>query len=182
MKRIVILYIAMSLDGFIADENGGVAWLNGQGTETKPDNSYSEFIKNIDTVILGMTTYNQVITELSPQSWPYEDIKSYVFTSKSINNIKSKENIEFINSDIVKFIENLKNQEGKDIWICGGASIVNQLVEHNLIDEYHLTIIPTILGKGIRLFSNNNQTILLKCDKTVVYDGMVTAIYSKREG
>lgn len=180
MKRKVILYIAMSLDGFIADENGGVDWLVGQDNETEPDNSYSEFIKDIDTVILGITTYNQVINELSPQLWPYEDMKSYVFTSKCTSNINSKENIEFVNGDIVKFIENLKKQEGKNIWICGGASVVNQLIKYNLIDEYYMTIIPTILGKGIRLFSDNNQNILLKCNKIVEYDGMITVNYSKR--
>ena len=64
--RNIILYIAMSLDGYIADENGGVDWLSGQDPEDKSESSYPEFVQSIDTVIMGWETYHQVITELSP--------------------------------------------------------------------------------------------------------------------
>lgn len=61
MKK-VILFIAMSLDGYIADKNGNVDWLQGQGGESEDIDSYSEFIKDVDTVIMGWNTYNQIVT------------------------------------------------------------------------------------------------------------------------
>ena len=72
MKKIS-LFIAMSLDGYIADSKGSVKWLNGQGTDGDNIDVYSEFVKDIDTVIMGWNTYHQIITELSPDEWVYKD-------------------------------------------------------------------------------------------------------------
>lgn len=64
--RKIVLYIAMSLDGYIADANGGVSWLRGQDPDNESEGSYPEFVRDIDTVVMGWETYHQVITELSP--------------------------------------------------------------------------------------------------------------------
>lgn len=177
MDRKVILYIAMSLDGYIADNNGGVSWLEGHSDNPNSDNGYNDFIKDIDTIVMGMTTYEQVVNELSPNNWPYQGMNSYVFTHKTVEDNK---NAEFVSSDIVEFINKLKNEDGKSIWICGGANIVNQLIKAGLIDEYHLTIMPIILGKGIRLFSDTNLTSLLKMKQTKEINGILDVIYTRR--
>lgn len=176
--RKVVLYIGMSLDGFIADKNGGVDWLQGHDKDSEEMGSYDKFIKSIDTVILGYSTYDQVVTELSPDNWVYSGMKSYVLTHRQI---KSTDEIEFTNNDISELINELKEQEGKDIWICGGASIVNQLVKLDLIDRYHITIIPTILGDGIRLFNKDNSEIKLRLIDSETYNGMTDLIYERRE-
>ena len=77
--RTVTLYIAMSLDGFIADRHGGVDWLYGN---TPDDNggSYESFAAGVDTVIMGRRTYDQITAELSVGSWPYEGMDCYVLT------------------------------------------------------------------------------------------------------
>lgn len=175
--RKVILYIAMSLDGYIADENGGVAWLTGQDTENQDMGSYPEFIKKIDTVIMGWKTYHQIITELSPKQWVYSGMKSYVLTHHSFN---STEEIICTHEPLEKLIDSLKGQEGKDIWICGGAHIVGQLIEKDLIDSYHITVIPTLLGKGIKLFQGSHEEIKLKLLETKSYNGMVDLVYERR--
>ena len=65
MKKVTV-FIAMSLDGYIADSRGGVDWLAGQGNDDDSVDSYSEFVKEIDTVVMGWNTYHQIVTELSP--------------------------------------------------------------------------------------------------------------------
>ena len=102
--RKVVLYIAKSLDGYIADSNGGVTWLTGQDEENTDPGSYPEFIKTVDTVILGYRTYHQVITELSPDSWVYSGMKSYVISSK---NIESTDEFIFTNENLANLISNL---------------------------------------------------------------------------
>ena len=81
MKRKVIIYISMSLDGYIADKNGSVDWLAEQSS-TQYDYGYSAFLKTIDTILMGKKTYDQIITELSAHTWPYAGKKCYFFTHK----------------------------------------------------------------------------------------------------
>lgn len=81
MKRKVSLFIAMSLDDYIAKADGSVTWLETDRPQTEVDDSYETFYAQVDTVLLGRKTYEQVITELSPEVYPYEDVESYIFTS-----------------------------------------------------------------------------------------------------
>ena len=175
--RKVVLYIAMSLDGYIADKNGGVDWLMGDGSDPENQGSYPDFIKTIDTVILGHTTYHQIATELSPDVWMYEGKLTYVLTHKKYEN---KEDILFTDENVPELIERLKIEEGKDIWICGGATIVNQLLQTDLIDRFCFTLIPTILGKGIKLFDSFDKEKTLKFISTKNYNGMIDLVYERQ--
>lgn len=176
MKK-VRLFIAMSLDGYIADRAGSVNWLTGQGEDDTVD-AYSEFVKDIDTVVMGWNTYHQIITELSPDEWVYNDFKTYVVTH---NKRTSSDKICFTDESPVALVKRLKEESGKDIWICGGANIIQQLVQEDLIACYYITVIPTILGAGIRLFENTDHEIELRLQKTQAYNGMVDLVYTKRE-
>ena len=175
--RKVIAYIAMSLDGYIASKNGSVDWLSGDGSEAENFGSYKEFIENVDTVILGNTTYKQIITELSPDKWAYEGKQSYVITNQQYQNT---DEIIFTNKNILDLVNTLKSNDGKNIWICGGSSIINQFHKQELIDEYTITIIPTILGDGIRLFQTDEVECKLKLIQTRTYNGMVDLTYKRR--
>ena len=104
--RKVVLFIAMSLNGYIADKNGGVGWLNGQGDDSENIDTYSKFSKDIDTVLMGWNTYHQVATELSPNKWIYSDFLTYVFTHKQMS---PTENIYFTGESPVDLVKRLKN-------------------------------------------------------------------------
>lgn len=158
MKRKVVLFIAMSLDGYIARKNGAIDWLDTNVDDPVEDFSYEKFYSTIDTVIMGRTTYDQVINELSPDLYPYKDIQSYVLTSRPA---QPKKHVKFINEEISELILRLKREAGKDIWIVGGHSIIKPLLQHNLIDEFRITIIPTLLGNGIPLFDSFQDEIKL---------------------
>ena len=175
--RKVVLFIAMSLDGYIADLNGSVDWLNGQRDEVENEDTYSEFVKDIDTVVMGWKTYYQVVTELSPSEWVYSDFISYVITHKERT---STDKIRFIHESPSNLVRRLKEEDGKDIWICGGASIVQQLMQDGLIDKFYISIIPTILGSGGRLFGPLDVELKLKLMENRNYNGIMEVIYEKR--
>ena len=122
MKKIS-LFIAMSLDGYIADSKGSVEWLTGQGNDEDNIDSYSEFVKDIDTVVMGWNTYHQIVTELSPNEWVYNDFTTYVVTH---NQKPSSDKINFTNESSVDLVKKLREESGKDIWICGGATLIQQ--------------------------------------------------------
>ncbi len=173
--RKAVLFIAMSLDGYIADERGGVEWLDGHDPDTENIDAYSEFVQNADTVIMGWNTYHQIVTELSPLEWVYGNLTSYVITHRKL---PPKDNIFFTDKDPAELITELKSRDGKNIWICGGASLVGQLAD--LIDEYQISVIPTILGKGKRLFDTVQDEVKLKLLSTRNYKGIVELVYSRR--
>ena len=175
--RKISLFIAMSLDGYISDSKGGVDWLQGQGNDNENIDTYSEFVKDIDTILMGWNTYHQIVTELSPKEWVYNSFITYVITHKE--NISS-DKIRFENTNPVGLVKRLKEENGKGIWICGGANLIQQLVNEDLIDYYYITIIPILLGSGIRLFENAQHEIKLRLFNTRSYNGMTDLIYTRR--
>jgi dihydrofolate reductase len=164
--RKIILFIASSLDGYIARENGDIDWL--------PENTasgYGDFIKSIDTVIMGKKTYDQVLTF---GDYPYKDKKSYVFTRN--NEYSKDENTEFVH-DADKLVKDILSDSGTNIWLIGGAEIISTFVNLGFVDEIIISIIPVVLGKGIPLFKNIEKEIKLELIKTTDYDALVELRY-----
>lgn len=176
MRR-VVLFIAMSLDGYIADSEGGVDWLKGQDEDGEDIDVYSDFVKGVDTVVMGWNTYHQVTTELSPSEWIYADLDSYVVTHRDA---VSTEKITFSWENPCDLVKRLAKEEGKDIWICGGAEIIRQLMQEDLIDLYYISVIPVILGKGIRLFGGLDREIGLRLRETQSYNGITDLVYERK--
>ena len=177
MKKIS-LFIAMSLDGYIADSKGGVDWLQGQGDDHENIDTWSRFVKDIDTILMGWNTYHQIVTGLSPTEWIYKDFTTYVITH---NSHPSSEKIRFTDTDPAGLAKDLRQGSGKGIWICGGAALVRQLVNEDLNDCYYITVIPTLLGSGIRLFENIRHEIRLRLLYTQSYNGMTDLVYERRQ-
>lgn len=175
--RKVILYIAMSLDGFIADTRGGVDWLCGDGSDSDAPGSYDTFIRDVDTVIMGRRTYDQVTDDLSPDVWPYEGRQTYVVTHHPQ---PDQPGICFTSDTPETLVRRLQAGDGKDIWICGGAQIAQTLLREDLIDRLQLTIIPTLLGDGVRLFDQLPQEQPLQLAHTRTDNGMVELTYERR--
>lgn len=176
--RNVILFIAMSLDGYLADSEGKVGWLGGQGNEGEMIDTYSEFSSSVDTVVMGWNTYHQIVTELSPEEWVYSGMTSYVVTHRDR---PSTELIRFTDENPCSLIKALREEDGKDIWICGGADLVRQLMAEDLIDVYYISVIPMLLGEGIRLFGGSGKAIPLQMVKTQSYDGITDLVYERRK-
>lgn len=149
MKK-VKLYIACSFDHYIARSNGDVSWLELPEYIIKgEDYGYKEFIESIDTTIMGHTTYK--IIQGFDIPFPYKDKNNYVFTRNY--SMKNDNNVEYVQEEIAPFVRRLKITKGKDIWLMGGGQINQLLLNYNLIDEMIITIMPIMLGHGVKLFN-----------------------------
>ncbi len=166
----VILQLAVTLDGFIAKKDGSVDFLN--DIEPNFADTFNQFIEDIDVIVMGRSTYNQMI---SFGEIPYQDKRIFVLTTK---HLESKYNhIEFINSNVNTLIE---KTEG-NIWLFGGANVIKQFIDNDLIDEMQLFIVPHILGEGIPLFLDNKGMKNLKLIRSENYGNNVFLIYRKQK-
>ena len=149
MRRI-ILYIATSLNGYIAKADGSVDWLENIPNPHNEDYGYSNFQDSIDTTIQGNSTYKQIIGwEID---FPYTNTINYAITSDG--SLEDNEHVNFISENHIKFILDLKSQEGKDIWLIGGGKVNSLLLNNELIDEIHQFIMPIVIEDGIKLFDS----------------------------
>jgi dihydrofolate reductase len=166
--RSVVLYLAASLDGLIARRDGGIDWLPSQGEE---DYGYAQFLSTVDTVIMGRTTYEQVLT-LGP--YPYDGKKGYVF---SRHRRGKDENVEFVSGDIAGFAAGLRSVPGRNIWLVGGARLAQGFMRAGAVDELVLTIVPRLLGDGIALFDGVPERPLELIGSRTFPDGVVQLTY-----
>ena len=173
----IVLYLAMNVDGYIADKGGGVSWLAGDGSEPDAPGSYQAFLDTVDAIVMGWTTYHQLVTELSPDSWPYEGRTCYVVTHRQE---EAQKGIFFWNGELPILADKLKAEYAGNVWICGGASVAGQLLKEGHIDKLWLSVIPTVLGKGVRLYPELGPELPLKLVGTEHYNGIVDLVYEKR--
>ncbi|MDF2545129.1 MAG: hypothetical protein K0R93_27 [Anaerosolibacter sp.] len=175
-QRKVVLYIAQSLDGYIARENNDISWLS-MVEHDNEDYGYDAFIKNVDTVFMGRKTYEKVLS--FGIEFPHKGRMCYVL-SKTLEG--ADENVQFFSGNIEDLITKLKAQKGKGIFIDGGSEVVSAFREKDLIDEYVISIIPILLGKGIRLFKETDTESRLKLVESKVFNsGLVQLKYVRQE-
>jgi len=173
MEGKIILNIAISLDGFIASENGTFQWIKGDGDNslnTEKTQNFEKFMEAIDIVVMGNRCFKQDLAK------DFASKKVLVATREE----KPVEgNIHFINGDIVSMLE-IEKQKNKNIYLFGGGILIDPFIKANVIDEYIIGIIPTILGNGRRLFLDNNPNLILHLDKYTIEEGIPILHYSKR--
>ncbi len=174
----VILNLAISLDGRIVDENNNYDWIKGDGNSqnnTEKQFDFQGFVDDCDTMIFGKIAYDEAPAETMEM---FNDKRIIVLT-RSLEK-PNRENVEFFNGDLPSLVESIKDSNQKNIYVWGGSSVANILIKENMIDEYILGIIPTIVGKGTRLFGDDNPMIELKLDECTISDGITILRYSKR--
>lgn len=173
--RKIILYIASSLDGKIADIHGGVDWLHQIPNPEKSDYGYSDFFKSVDTTVMGNKTYQQVLG--FDVAFPYTGLDNYVITRD--RSLTKDDHVQFISENIVEFIIELKQTPGKDIWCIGGGQLVTLLLDHKLLDEIQIFIMPVILGEGIPLTDKLSDFSALMLNNTIAHSSGVIELHYK---
>lgn len=133
-------------------------------------------MKSCDTLILGKTAYD----DLPPGSLELFSGKRLVVLTHSLEKPEI-ENSEFFNGNLITFVKDLKQVEGKNIWVYGGASVSNILIKEDLIDDYIIGMIPVIVGNGTKLFADGNPLLELHLEQYSVEEGIVILIYSRKK-
>ena len=174
--RKLSIFIAMSLDGYIAKPNDDLNFLKMVEKEDE-DYGYMQFTDTIDTLIIGRKTYDYVIKEIGDAHYDNGERAIYVITRTERPDAGR---VKFYTGDLPDLIRDLKDQDGKNIYCDGGSEIINELLKSGLIDELIISIIPVLLGEGIRLFKDGRPEQKLQFVSAKTYDTGLVQLYYKR--
>ena len=172
-----IVYIATSLDGFIARKDGNIDWLTDIPNPDQSDFGFSAFMERIDGIIMGRNTFELV---LSFKQWPYT--KPVFVLSHSLKEIPEelRGKAEVVRGDLQGIIDSLKSKGIRHLYIDGGKTI-QSFLKLDLIDEMIITRIPIILGSGIPLFADMEREIEFELTQTEVLNkDLVKSTYSRK--
>ncbi len=173
-KRKVSCYIAMSLDGYIATTNDSLDWL--YKVEIDGDAGYADFIETIDTVVIGRRTYDWLMEETKGE-YPYADKKSYVFSKSATG---TNDHVTFTDETVSDFVERLRQEPGKGIWVVGGGQLLHDFLKERLIDELIISIAPVLIGEGIPLFKTMDVETEFKLESVKQF-GQFTQMHLMRK-
>lgn len=174
MKK-VVLYIACSMDGYIAEDDGGIDFLFEFETPTsQPDFDYEVFYNSIGALIMGGKTYRQIAFELSPEKWLYSGKPCYVYTRAKQSD---DPNVTFTDLPPRSLLSNITDQVEGDIWLLGGGEIVKMFLEQNLIDRYYVYLMPVLLGSGVPLFPAGFPKTRLALESVRAIGEIVEVVY-----
>ena len=175
--RKLSLFIATSVDGYIAKPNDDLSFLKRVEKEGE-DYGYSEFTTNIDTILLGRKTYDYVLKEIGASHYDNGQREVYVLTRTAKPKVGST---TFYTGSLTELVQQLKSKPGKNIYCDGGAEIINALLQHDLIDEFIISVVPILLGNGTRLFKDNRPEQLLEFVSSGSFDtGLIQMHYRRK--
>jgi len=178
MEKRNIVYIAKSLDGYIADKNGGLDWLHSIPNPDQSDMGYNKFTEGIDALIMGRTTFETVCS--FDCDWPYT--KPVFVLSTTLTEVPKgyEGKVALLNGSLTEIVEEVNNKGYNRLYIDGGRTIQNFLKE-DFIDELIITTIPILLGGGFPLFSDLPKKLEFKHIESKVYlNEIVQDHYSRK--
>jgi len=175
--RKLSLFIATSLDGYIAKPNDDLSFLKSIEKEGE-DYGYAEFTSTIDTIILGRKTYDYVLKEIGSSHYDNGERNVFVITRTEKPGVGKT---TFYSGNLTELIQRLKSESGKNIYCDGGAEIINELLKNDLIDEFIISIIPILVGNGTRLFKDGRPEQQLELLNTKTFDTGLTQLHYRRK-
>ncbi|MCA9190190.1 MAG: dihydrofolate reductase family protein [Planctomycetales bacterium] len=181
----VTLHMAASVDGFIARHDGSVDWLDTPDSfpegEVLSQECLDEFLASIDCYIMGSHTYEKALCfESQNLGWPYGEKPTYVLTSRSLP--KSRASVQFYCGDLGRFVNDHLRPAFRSIWVVGGANVCHSCLKLGLADEIRISIVPTMIGCGIRFFKEiGNDLPLHLVEMKAHASGIVELRYETRK-
>lgn len=168
-----IIFIATSIDGYIARSDGSIDWLPSPDLNEE-DSGYSTFYDSIDALIMGSATYKQV---LGFGDWPYPGKISYVLTSRNLSTKRT--DVLFVRGGVEEVLKNVKEKDYKRVWLMGGGNLASSFINRGLVNEYIIAIVPTILGSGISLYQSVTE-LKLELVSTKSYSSGIIELHYKK--
>lgn len=162
-------YMAASLDGFIADRDGGVDWLEPYNS---PDFGYEAFVEDITTIVMERKSYEQV-RAFGPD-WTYKGKRCLVVTSREIDDLP--DDITCWTKGITELVDHLRGLKGGDVWCLGGAQLQSNLIALNALDSLELFIIPVLLGQGVAMFTDSDHVKTVNMQTLQPFDNGVVRL------
>ena len=166
MKKKNSVFIATSLDGYIADKNGGIDWLNSISGLDEVDTGYNEFMSRIDALVMGRSTFETVCG--FDIDWPYQ--KPVFVMSRNMTEIpeKLRDKVYLVKGTLTEILEQIHEKSYHRLYIDGGK-VIQSFLKEDLIDDMIITIIPVLLGSGIPLFADLSKPLNFECKKSTIY-------------
>ncbi len=141
---------AASLDGFIAEPDGGIAWL--RSYEGAGRDLYEEFLAGVGALAMGAATYDALLDELGSAAWPYQDKPTWVFTHRRQEPPEGAD-VRFVEGQVGDAHAEMRAAAGDaNVWMVGGGDLLSQFVDAGLLQDLRLTVVPVVLGAGVPLF------------------------------
>ena len=169
------VFIATSLDGFIARPNGDLDWLIGSGQGTGEDYGYNAFIQDVDTIVMGRSTFEKVLTF---GTWPYAGKRVVVLSTQAIPRAPAGADVRRMQGDPREIVERLAAEGARHVYVDGGQT-VQRFLGAGLIQRLIVTRVPVLLGQGIPLFGATARDIPLRHVSTRAYEsGFVQSEYA----
>jgi dihydrofolate reductase len=174
-RSTITLHMVSSLDGIIARKDNSVTWLDSLGDVYEKgvsEGSAEEVVKAIDCFVLGSRTYEHALQ----LGWPYGDTPTVVITNRKLPS--TRKSVEFYSGDLKKLVDEILAPRYGNIWLVGGAIVCQSFLRLGLVDEIRLSIIPILLGEGLRLFDNSGIERRWHLKDVVAYkNGVVELLY-----
>lgn len=182
----VTIHMAASLDGFIAKKDGGVEWLETAdefaGGETMDPGFVEAFLKTIDCYVMGSRTYETALNfESKGFGWSYGDKPTFVLTRRDLP--RTRNTVEFYSGDLAQLVKGRLRPAFRSIWFVGGGAVSGECLRLGLADEVRYSILPILIGDGIRFFDRLDKDVALHLAEVKAYkSGMVALCYEVRAG
>ena len=177
----VTIHMAASLDGFIARKDGSVGWLEtsdyfADGATMEPE-FVAAFLKTIDCYVMGSRTYETALGfEAKGFGWSYGDKPTFVLTRRQLPRIR--DTIEFYSGDLAQLVDQRLRPSFRSIWVVGGGAVCGECLRRGLADEVRYSILPIVIGEGIRFFEELDSDVALHLAEVQAYaNGMVELRY-----
>jgi dihydrofolate reductase len=172
-------YVAATIDGYIAEEDGGLQWLYDAAGDPNVDEGVHTFYEQLTAVAVGASTYEIVAGHDRP--WDYPGRPMFVFTHRDDLPVPEGADVRFVQGPPGDHIDRMKDAAGDgNLWVLGGGVLASQFADAGLLDELIVAYVPVVLGTGISLFARRIDGTLTLTKSEALPDGMVSNTYAFR--
>jgi dihydrofolate reductase len=173
-------YVAATLDGYIAEEDGGLQWLYDAAGDPNVDEDigYLDFFREVTAIAVGASTY-EIVASHSDRPWDYPGRPMFVFTHRDDLPVPDGADVRFVQGPPRDHSDAMQAAAGDgNLWVLGGGELASQFADDGLLDEVIVAYVPVVLGSGIPLFARRIPGTLTLTKSEQLPDSMVSNTYS----